>query len=1142
VPVCAQCGEDNPDRARFCLACGAALEATQAPAAEERKVVSVLFVDLVGFTAASDQSDPEDVRARLRPYHATLKQEIERFGGTVEKFIGDAVMAVFGAPVAHEDDAERAVRAALRITEAIPEMNEEHPGLDLSVRAAVNTGDAVVSLSARPERGEGIATGDVVNTASRLQAVAPIGGVAVGEITYRSTKDAIEYEPLEAVEVKGKAAPIPIWHAVRARSRFTAEIERPPTPFIGRTGELALLEQTFTRTVQESSVQLVTVTGEPGVGKSRLTSEFFTWIDELPDFVFWRHGRCLPYGEGITFWALGEIVKAHAGILESDPPDEAARKLSETVDAVIEQASEREWVKSRLAPLVGTETTTPATDRSEAFTAWRTFLESVASTRPLILLVEDLHWADEAMLEFVEHLVDWSTDIPLLVLCTARPELYERHPDWGGGKRNSTTIGLSPLSSDETAKLISALLSETVLPAETQQALLERSGGNPLYAEEFVRMLLDRGILERRGRAVELASDAEIPVPDTVQALIAARIDTLAPARKSLMHDASVVGKVFWSGAVASMSGRPEDEVRQGLHELARKELVRPSRRPSIEGQSEYSFWHILVRDVAYGQIPRAARAGKHRAAAEWIEGMAGDRVFDHAELLAHHYLDALDLAQAAGESAESQMLRERAAHFLAIAGDRAMSLDTQKAFEQYTKAIEFSSDDDPQRPTLLMNAAQAAFLTGRVEEARRLDERAVDEFQRRGDPVGAGEAMTLLHRFLWLLGDTKKAMEVALASVELLEREPPGPALAKAYVGLSGRYQMNGDFRDSMEMAEKALPQCRQFGLRAQEARALEFRGFAQFDLGISDGMDDTREHLRIALEVDDETLGPAWINYANLVWEIEGPAAALESYHKAIEFSERRGLLTHAKWARGETTWMLYDLGRWDELIEWANEVLASDPDRTQVSFLAMPYLALVRVFRGELDEATRLVDELLPKVREIRDPQILLPGLEVAAMMASRNGDVDGAIRLIEQFEEATAPRRTWRPYHLPSLLGILAHQDRMDVADRLLEGIRIRGARHECYMATCRAIAAEGKGEIEEALRLYGDAVERWTSWGHVLEGGRALSGAGRCLLQLGRSSEATERLRQAREVFVELGAEPLIADVDRSLERATALSS
>jgi class 3 adenylate cyclase len=341
----------QPGRARFCWSCGAAIAEAPRSGAEERKIVSVLFVDLVGFTAASEKADPEDVRARLRPYHARVKQEIERFGGTVEKFVGDAVMAVFGAPVSREDDAERAVNSALRILDAIVELNEEHPDLELTVRGAVNTGEAMVTLGARPAEGESIVAGDVVNTAARLQQSAPVSGIVVGETTYRATKDLFEYEPLEPVAVKGKAESLPLWHAIAPRRRFGVDVEPiVRTPLIGRDDDLALLQSIYTRTLRDASVQLVTVAGEPGVGKTRLLAEFRKWVDDRPELVFWRQGRSLSYGAGITYWALGEMVKAQAGILESDTPEEAAAKLAVAVEEAAADTSERDWLNASLAP------------------------------------------------------------------------------------------------------------------------------------------------------------------------------------------------------------------------------------------------------------------------------------------------------------------------------------------------------------------------------------------------------------------------------------------------------------------------------------------------------------------------------------------------------------------------------------------------------------------------------------------------------------------------------------------------------------------------------------------------------------------------------------------------------------------------
>ena len=712
VALCPNCGEENPDKAKFCLECATPLQAAPPPQAEERKVVSVLFVDLVGFTARSHNLDPEDVRAALQPYHRLLKTEIERFGGTVEKFIGDAVMAVFGAPVAHEDDAERAVRAALRITEAIEEPNE-WANLGLSVRAAVNTGEVLVNLSARPQAGEGMVTGDVVNTASRLQSVAPVNGVVAGEITFRSTKELIDYEELDPVELKGKPEPIAVWRAVSARSRFGFDTRtRYRTPFIGRDLDLATLKTAYQRTLRESLPQLVTIVGEPGVGKSRLLAEFMFFCDEQSEFVTWRLGRSLPYGDGITFWALGEIVKAQARVNGSDSPEVASRKLASAIAELVSDEGDRVWLHARLAPLVGVSTTgggSPA--KEESFSAWLRFLEAIASRGPLVVVFEDLHWADAPLLEFIEHLMEWSTGVPIFVVGTARPELFEKHLHWAGGNRNATTISLSALTDPEIGQLISVLLSKAVLPAEIHAALLERAGGNPLYAEEFIRMLSDRGLLQQRGRTLALDPDADVPMPENVHALIAARLDTLSPVRKSLLQDAAVVGKVFWSGALAARGGSDDTTVRRSLQELVRKELVRPTRTSSIEGEHEYSFWHALIRDVAYGSIPRSRRAEAHASVLRWIEAVTHGRDEEFAEVLAHH-------AELAGDV-------ERTARYAMLAGHRNRRVfAAEEAIRWYERALSAAQDLPPNItrvlvPEIAHSRGEALEQLGRFEEAQ---------------------------------------------------------------------------------------------------------------------------------------------------------------------------------------------------------------------------------------------------------------------------------------------------------------------------------------------------------------------------------------------------------------------------------------
>ena len=1131
MSACPTCGQDNPERARFCWSCGAAIAEAPRSAAEERKIVSVLFVDLVGFTAASEKADPEDVRARLRPYHARVKQEIERFGGTVEKFVGDAVMAVFGAPVSREDDAERAVNSALRILDAIVELNEEHPDLELTVRGAVNTGEAMVTLGARPAEGESIVAGDVVNTAARLQQSAPVSGIVVGETTYRATKDLFEYAPLEPVAVKGKAKSLPLWHAIAPRRRFGVDVEPiVRTPLIGRDDDLALLQSIYTRTLRDASVQLVTVTGEPGVGKTRLLAEFRKWVDDRPELVFWRQGRSLSYGAGITYWALGEMVKAQAGILESDAPEEAAAKLAVAVQEAAADAAERDWLNASLAPLVGAGAA-PAGERDESFTAWRRFIEGIASGRPLVLVFEDLHWADDALVAFVEHLVDWSTDVPLLVLCSARPELYERHPGWGGGKRNSNTISLSPLGADETARLLAALLQKAVLPAETQRTLLERAGGNPLYAEEFVRMLSDRGVLTEQGEL----SDDEIPVPDNVQALIAARLDTLPPERKALLHDGAVVGKVFWAGAIASMGDREEGVVRTGLHELARKELVRSARTSSVSEQAEYSFWHLLVRDVAYSQIPRAERARKHVAAAEWVESMAGERVTDHAELLAYHYEQALELTKAAGDVSETKRLEEPAFRFLGLAGDRARTLDLQKAAGYYSRALDFAPDD-LQRARALLKLADVAM--GGMVVMRNARQEAYELFLRHGDELGAGEALVGLSWNAWLSGASAEAERMLGEATELLERHPPGRELSLAYRRRAGQDMIRGRAAAALVSSQKSLDLAEELGIREDFTSVLQFRGVARCELGdVEQGLADLREGLRLSLE--EGFVRGAGIGYSNLgsfVWLTVGAEAGLEIHEAGIAFDEQRGSQGNRHWKIAESAWMLYDLGRWGEVLQATDRALAFASSSTgQLRLVCLPYTAQVLVRRGKTAEAAVLVDELVPLARDARDAQVLVPTLAVAALVEQARGDLQAAVGFVEEIEQATRGISDFhRARFLDELAAVCVEAGDLDVVRRLVDSIRMTAGRAGHALVGARAALAEADGDPEAALLLFEEAAKRWADYGFVFGRGLALLGSARCLLALGRRTDAAPVLQQARDIFASLEAAPSVAEVDALL--------
>ena len=1110
---------------------------------EERKVVSILCVDLVGFVARSDQADPEDIRTTLRPYFTCVRRELVQWGGTVEKFIGDAVMAAFGAPVAHEDDAERAVRAALCIVQAVQELNAAEPGLELALRAAVTTGEAVVARGARTVEGGGVATGDVVNTAARLQALAPVGAVVVDEATYRATRHLVDYEALDPVSIKERVDPIQVWHAKASQRPYGADsAETAPSPFIGRTHELALLKTLYARATREGSAQLVTVAGEPGVGKSRLVREVRAFVDWQPERARWRQGRCLPYGEGITFWALGEIVKSQAGILESDSPQEASEKLAAAI-AIIEDPTERDWVKTRLALLVGASAPGAggAAERSESFAAWRRFLEAVADDRPLVLVFEDVHWAGASLLEFVEYLVDGATALPFLVVCTTRPELFERHPGWGGGKRDSTTISLAPLSRDETSRLIAAHLPGVELPGETQSALLERAGGNPLYAGEFARMLADRGIVERRGSTMRVAAGVDIPIPETVQAVIAARLDTLPAEGKALLQDAAVVGTVFWVGAVAFVSGLDERSVENGLRTVAQKELLRPVRISSVKGEAEYSFRHLLIRDVAYQQIPRAARVRKHRAAAAWIERLAGDRVTDHADILAHHYGQAFQLAKAAALDDDTHELEVQVRRFLVMAGDRALEFDARKAEAFYRQALKLSPPRHPDRARLLGKTAEAALVGGRLSEAQRDFEEAIVEFRAQGEILGAGEAMARLARTYWFRGETDRKRALLAQAIELLEREPPGRELALAYTHSAADHMVANRSPDCEAWSEKALALAQELGLDAEAIRARQLRGLARCQLGdLVGGLADLREALRLSLDLGlgNETIR-SYGNLGDWVWAVEDPARGLDVKRAGIDFGERRGLTLPVMWAQAETLWLLFDLGQWDELLRIAGDLIERDRRQGggQVTVVALTYMAYVFVCRGELSQAHALSEEFLPRAREIRDPQVLVPALAVVSLIEHTHGNHVTTVRLIEEIEEVTRDRPVFRARHLPEALRVSVAAGAIRLAERLLDTNVHRAARHQYSVLAGRAVLTEAQGKHDAAGAFYAEVAKHWENYGFALEHGQAALGAGRCLVAVGRHHEAAAHLVEARRAFAELRAGPLLAEADRVLAQA-----
>ncbi len=696
VHTCRACGATSPLDFRFCGSCGSELgvAARERPTGEERRIVSVLFADLVGFTSRAERLDPEDVRAILRPYYASLRERIESFGGTVEKFIGDAVMGVFGAPVAHGDDPERAVRAALAIRAAVSEMNAQDPRLDLQVRIAVNTGEAIVALDANATEGEGMVAGDVVNTASRLQTQAPVDSILVGEETYRATRQIIEFEPAEPIVAKGKQLPVLAWRVVGA-SNPPGERGAPIVPMIGREQELDVLVAVWKRVVADRQPHLATVFGLPGVGKSRLASEFITEIRGSDTRVV--VGRSLPYGESGAYGAFAQQVKQVAGVFDGDPPDVAADKLRRAIDDLIEPENAEE-VTAHLSMMLGLLTDAvdgAVTDRHVLFFSARRFVEALGSAQPTVLVFQDLHWADPSLLDLIELLAARMEKTPLLFLTLARPELQTRRPAWGAGVQASVALPLEPLDEERSRELAARLLAsagggDAQGPAE----IGETGEGNPLFIEELVASVMER------------SSPAGGELPTSIRGIIAARLDAIPSLERSVLLDASVVGRIFWSGALEQV-GSYGDRLAEVLDSLEGRDLVRREAVSRYQGQLQYQFKHALIRDVAYATLPRAKRRDAHAAVATFLETVHGDR--DSPAALGHHWREA-------GE-------RERAADYFVVAAEQASrGWAKEEAVELFRQALALVREEDRERHRKLrLKLAVAEQMLYHLPDAERL-------------------------------------------------------------------------------------------------------------------------------------------------------------------------------------------------------------------------------------------------------------------------------------------------------------------------------------------------------------------------------------------------------------------------------------
>ena len=1083
---------------------------------EERRLVSILFADLAGFTQRSDLADPEDVRGILVPFHAIAKEEIERFGGVLDKFIGDAALGVFGAPVAHEDDAERAVRAALAVRERVSRGG-------MPVRVAVNTGEALVTSGEGPQIGEHVA-GDVVNTASRLQSVAAEGTVVVGDATERATSRVIDYEELPPATVKGKSEPVGLWLARSVRATVPERDEDDPPPFVGRERERQGLRELLTRTIHDRIPHLVTVVGEPGLGKSRLLADLGEHVRAGSDEVSFHRGRCLPYGESITYAALLEIVRALLGVAPDETRERAAEALHERLPSLATTDDEYEWLRARLHELVGpVEGTDQAVDRAESFAAWTRFLELSARAAPLVMVVEDLHWAEPAMLEFLDHMIEQAGAEPLLVLCTARPELYATNPSWGTGTARATTLTLSPLSDKDMEDLLGALLLRSVVPDDARSSLMRRAGGNPLYAREFVHMLEDRAPSDdRHGGGVRDTST--VSVPNSVQAIIAARLDALEPADRSLLQAAAVVGDRFWPGALHALE--PAIDPDGPLHELQRRGLIRRSPLSTIADESEFAFAHGLIRDVAYGRLPRVVRARMHLEVTRWLEASAGEAVRERADLLASHAVRALDLARAANMPEEIPELERTTLRFLVMAGEHQTGLDARRAADYYARAVELTPTNGADRAELLRLATGLGWRSGAMnsEDAVAAYRNAIELALEADAPITAAQGMRRLYFQLGLQGNTTEARDVLNEAIELLETQPePGTTLAELYACRSEAEMFAGRSEESLSWASRALelPRTTEITLMA-----LHLRGNARCELGDYDGVDDLREALRLSQDMD--TALHIVTSYSYLVERVgllEGPVPALEMNQAAIELCERRGLEHQSMWSRTERLWLLFDAGRWDEIID-VGERLDSwslAHGEVQVSTVANTFLALVLRYRGDVARAVELITEALPVAEEIADLQVLAPALFVAALAAEASGDLGDAVRQLRRYHEITADGPSeYREIHLPEAVRLALTLGDRELAALLLDGLEVHEPRMSRALAAGRARLAEDDGALDEAADDYGAVAHRWEGWTMPFERAHALAGLARCRRLQGRNEDADDPGEQADRLFTILG--------------------
>ena len=1105
--VCQRCGSENPDGFRFCGACGTPL-AVDANAGDERKVISAVFCDLVGFTARAEVMDPEDVHRMLRSYYASVRSEFESFGGTVAKYIGDAVFVVYGAPRAHEDDPERAVRAALGALDAVAQLNAKEPGLDLHIHVGVTTGEALITPGPRPDETGGVAWGDILNTASRLEAAAAPDTILVDDPTYEATRHVIHYEPTEPVVAKGKAEPVAAWRATAPIARRgVSPTDAGDQPLVNRGAELSLLMGMLDGVRTSRSPQLVTVIGEPGMGKSRVVFELFRRVDALIDLINFRVGRSQPYPEGASFWALGEIVKAQAGMLETDGAAAAADKLHASVCRLVPSLVDSTRIEGHLQSLVGLGEPSQARgdQRGAAFAAWRHFLEAIARQRPLVLVFEDLQWADDGLLDFIEHVVAWTHDVPLMVVATARTEFVERRPQWGDGPR-ATKLALSPLSEQDSRDLITTLAGAGTLGAELTDTIVDSASGNPLYSVEFVRMLTDRGLLvaARRRRAAQPA----LPPPPSVRGIIASRLDSLEGGDKAVLQAGAVIGRAMWPGALAAVMGRPRRWVVARLRALEERAFLGRVGQSSVGHEDEYRFQHVLIRDVAYSEIPRRRKSDIHRRTAEWLESISPDRAGDRADMLAHHYLCAYELA----DSADRHALAERTGRALREAGDRALTLHAFPAAARYFRAaLELAPGDDRDRPTLLFSLGKSEYYA-ETAGAEALEE-ALAGLRAAGDRGTAAQAETFLAYLAHHHGSSAEYHEHLDRAVELVADLGASEAKAEVLVDVANERAMAREHDRAIAAATEAREIAQALGLRELEASALAMSGVSRGLSGDPGGRDELRRAIAIAEEIE----SPLGAHCCGMLADLECQTGDLEAgfvlHARARRHAERFGHSGFVGWLAAERVGECYWTGDWDDGVAGADAFIAEAESGTP-NFMEGYCRAMrgrIRLARGDspgaLDDAARAVAFAL----SADDPQTLYPALAFAAraegVTGSREKADELATEVLDQWRRAmnANPVSSW--------------------AVDLFCALEALG-REEEFAATASSVTATTRwleALLCMASRDFADAAARFGQIGSRPDEAFAHLRAAGALFRAGRVDEAQVPLGRATAFYRRVGA-------------------